>query len=129
MVVRKVFCIRIRTFVQVHRIAFAFRIRIAFFTLFSHFRTSLTFFLHFSQLVHQNLVKSAKKCEKIAKKCEKCEKVQNANAMQKWNQNSHRTTTGIFFRIFALFCIAFASHYHPWFVPQTPFSRSKYLRG
>ncbi len=70
MVVRKVFRIRIRTFVQAHRIAshrfriaFAFRIRIAFFALFFlHFRTFLIFLLHVSWLVHQ---KSSTKCEKI----------------------------------------------------------------
>jgi hypothetical protein len=53
-----------------------------------------------------NAPKSCKKCEKNAqimqKKCKnakKCEKVQNVNVMQKWNQNSHRTTIPAFLSI------------------------------
>jgi hypothetical protein len=59
-----------------------------------------------------------KKCEN-AKNAKKCEKMRNANAMRKWNQNSHRiashrTTVTKIFRIFAFFRIAIALHYHPW---------------
>jgi hypothetical protein len=76
-----------------HRFRIAFRIRTAFSTLFFAFSH---FLLHVSQLVHQKVVKSAKKCEKNAKNVRKmqkqsakiCEKVRNA--MRKQNQNSHR---------------------------------------
>jgi hypothetical protein len=39
------------------------------------------------------------------------------NVMRKWNQNSNRIALHYCdkkFLIFAFFCIAFASHYHPW---------------
>ncbi len=55
-----------------------------------------------------NAQKNAKK--KKLRKCKECEKVRDANAMRKWNQNSHRTTVTIFFFAFSPF---FASHYHP----------------
>jgi hypothetical protein len=94
--------------------------RTAFASHFSHFRTFLIFLLHVSHLLHQKVEQSAKKCEKkcekSAKNAKKCEKVRNANAMRKWNQNSHRIASHYYrkkIRIFALFRIAFASHYHP----------------
>jgi hypothetical protein len=34
--------------------------------------------------------KNAQNMQKKVQKCEKCEKVRNANAMRKWDQNSHR---------------------------------------
>ncbi len=105
MVVRNVF--RIRTFVQVHRTAFAshsHRIFRTFFA-FSHFLIFLLYVLH---LVHQNVVKIAKRSEKNTKK------VRNANAMRKWNQNSHRTTTE---KKFA-FSHFFASHSHRTTIPD-----------
>jgi hypothetical protein len=67
MVGQKVFCIRIRAFVQAHRIAlhrfiaFAFLIHIKFLALFHLSALFLIFLLHVSQLVHQKVVKSAKK--------------------------------------------------------------------
>jgi hypothetical protein len=73
----------------------------------------LIFLLHVSQLKHQKVVKSAKKMwEKVRKmrKSAKCD-------ARKWNQNSHRIVSHYYRkknRIFALFRIAFASHYHPW---------------
>jgi hypothetical protein len=66
--------------------------------------------------MHQKGLKRARKMRKIAKKVRKCEKVQNVNAMQKWNQNSPCIASHYCKkkkRIFAFFCIAFASHYHP----------------
>jgi hypothetical protein len=101
-VVRKRFRIRIRTFVKsshrIHNFFFAFCIRIALHRIF--FTSSL--YLHlicrslFTAVDAPKVVKSArKKCEKCAKNyknLQKFEKVQNANAMRKRNQNSHRIT-------------------------------------
>jgi hypothetical protein len=61
--------------------------------------------------------KNAKICKESAKNAKLCKKVRNANAMRKQNQNSHRIASHYNrkkIRIFELFCIAFASHYHPW---------------
>jgi hypothetical protein len=47
------------------------------------------------------------KCEKNAqnmqKMMQKCKEVRNANALQKWNHNSHHTTVTIFFPHFHIF--------------------------
>jgi hypothetical protein len=88
--------------------------------------------------MQQKVVKSAKKCEENAKKVRKmrkksaknakiCEKVRKMRKYAKKCETrmrcengikiriaSHRTTTAKKNRIFALFRIAFASHYHPW---------------
>ncbi len=49
--------------------------------------------------------------------------MQNANTMQKWNENSHILVADriallqqFFSSHFCIFCIAFTSHYHPCFV-------------
>jgi hypothetical protein len=119
MVVRKLFRIAFALFLEVHRIALH-RIRIALFAYFSHFRTFFTFLVVILQLMLQTVVKIAKKCAKYAKKCEnaknakKCEKLRNA--MRKWNQNLHSIASHYYeenFSHFCIFCIAFASHYHP----------------
>ncbi len=66
------------------------------------------------QLVHQQVVKSAKKCEKNAKKVRKIyEKVQNANAMQKRNQNLHHVALHYYSK---KNCI-FGSHSHCTAIP------------
>ncbi len=69
MVVQKVFRIRICTFIQANRIAFAFRIRIAFFALF-FFEFSLFFDL-FASCFTVSAPKTSKKCEKNGKKVQK----------------------------------------------------------
>jgi short subunit fatty acids transporter len=100
-----------------HRIRIAFWIRIALFAYFSHFRTFFTFLVVILQFMHQKVVKK-NKCEKMRKickkKCEnaknakKCKKLRSANAMQKWNQNSHCIAL-LCGKVFAFFRIAFAS--------------------
>ncbi len=61
------------------------------FRIFSRFCTFSTFLVDISRILHQKIVKSARRMRKRCKnKCEnekKCEKVQTANAMRKWNQN------------------------------------------
>jgi hypothetical protein len=106
--------------VKAHRIAlfshphfaFAFRIRIALFALFSHFRTFSTFLVDISRLMHKKVVKSARKLHKICKKVRKREKVRNANAMRKWNQNSHCIASHYCNKKKSHFRIFFASHSH-----------------
>jgi hypothetical protein len=71
MVVRKSFRIAFALLVKAHRITFAFRIRIALFALFSHFRTFSTFLVDILRLMHQKVVKSARKMHKICKKSAK----------------------------------------------------------
>jgi hypothetical protein len=68
----------------------------------------------------ENCEKNAQIMQKKVQKCEKWEEVRNANAMQKWNQNSHRIASHYCDKFFfAFFCIAFASHYHPCQIVQS----------
>ncbi len=109
-----------RTFVKTlsHRIAFAlfFCIRIALFTFFSHF---FAIFYRFGRCFTVTASKYCEKCEKYGEKMRKSmkvEKVQNAMRCKKWIKNciTSHDCVKFFFHIFALFCIAFASQYHPW---------------
>ncbi len=74
-------------------------------------RTFLIFLLHVSQLVHQNVVESAKKCKKNAKKMRKSAK---CDAKMESKFASHRTTTETFLFAFSHF---FASHSHRTTIP------------
>ncbi len=93
MVVQKVFCICIRTFVQAHRIASLWqRIRIAFLHFFRNFAILRPFCSFFFTVNTPKSSRKGKKCERNAEmcqKCEKCGKARNANAMRKRNQNLH----------------------------------------
>jgi hypothetical protein len=80
---------------------------------FSHF---LIFLLHVSQLVHHKLVKKCEKMwetyEKSAKKCEmqmRCE-----NRIKICITSQYYSKKFAFSHFFSVFCIIFASHYHPW---------------
>jgi hypothetical protein len=44
------------------------------------------------------------KCEKCEKRAMKCEKVRNANAIRKWNQNSHRIASHYYSKKISHFC-------------------------
>ncbi len=107
MVVRKLFRIAfafaLALLVTTHRIAF--RICIALFALFSHFRTFSTCLVVVSWLLNKNRVKSAKNMRKSAK----CE----CNAKKESKFASHRTNKTKKNRIFALF----ASHSHRTTIP------------
>jgi hypothetical protein len=89
--------------------------------IFRTFFAFLHFLLHVLQSVHQKVVKSAKTCEKNAKKVLKMRKYAKKCEMRMRRKNGikirislHRTTTAKKKnRIFALFRIAFASHYNP----------------
>jgi hypothetical protein len=96
MVVRKNFRIAFALLAKAHRIAL-----FAFFFAFSHFFQLLLSIFHDGcakklskvsvRKIHKICLKSEKNAQNmLKKKCEKCEKVRNANAMRKWNQNSHR---------------------------------------
>ncbi len=113
--------IRICTFSQSssHRTAFASHFGFAshFLHIFHTFALFSPFWSLFYSLCTKKLWKkiSAKKCAKYAKKkCEnaknakKCKKLRSANAMQKWNQNSHCIAL-LCGKVFAFFRIAFAS--------------------
>ncbi len=104
--------------VKAHRIAlFSHRIRIALFALFSHFRTFSTFLVDISRLMHEKVVKSARKLHKICKKkCEnakKCEMRMRCENGIKIRIALHRTTVTkkIAFSRF------FASHSHRTTIP------------
>ncbi len=101
MVVRKLFRIAFALFVKAHRSALHYS-RIAFA---SHFFAFLHFFQLFGRYFTINAPKSCEKCEKNMQK--KVQKVRNGNAIQKWNQNSHRTTVTKKFAFF-LHCIRIA---------------------
>jgi hypothetical protein len=95
MLVQKLFCIALAftLFVKAHRIALHY-FHIA---LFAHFKTFSTFLVNISRLMHQKVVRSARKMRKI------CKKVRNA--MRKWNQNWHRIASHYCNKIFSHFPI------------------------
>ncbi len=133
MVVRKVFRIRIRTFIQAHRIApLSQRIRISH----SHriFCTFFAFSHFFDSCFTVSAPRTSDKCGKMRRKCEKCEKRRKSakckcDAKMESKFASHRTITAKKNRIFALFRFAFASHYHPWLDHQVLMKMQTHVKG